>query len=272
MQGVNKLVRGANEDPRRFWGVVGTIGIASAALYLMQAGDDEYDALPDYVRDTYWPVKLGDKWLYIPKPFEVGVLGTVIERFTELMFAGDDYKAGDFANTLTSLLINNLSMNPVPQVILPAAEAWYNYDMFRGAPIDSMAMQRLLPEDRYTANTSAGAVFLGNTLGASPQKIEHLVVGYLGWLGTQVLNVSDMLGRTMMDLPSSTKWDMTQTQNWFIAGDFVKQEGSTPSKYSNRFYDVQRDINQIYATASAARGVGDMDRYRELMDDPSGGR
>lgn len=268
MQGLNKLVRGANEDPRRFWGVVGTIGMASAALYLMQAGDDEYDALPDYVRDTYWPIKLGDKWVYIPKPFEVGVLGTVIERATELAVAGDDYQTKDFARTLGSLLINNLSLNPVPQIILPAAEAWYNYDMFRDAPIDSMAMQRLLPEDRYTANTSAGAVFLGQTLGASPQKIEHLVVGYLGWLGIQVLNVSDMLGRTMMDLPSSTKWDMSQSQNWFIVGDFLKEEGSTPSKYSNRFYEVQREINQIYSTANAARGVGDMDRYRELMDDP----
>lgn len=268
MQGLNKLVRGANEDPRRFWSVVGTIGMASAALYLMQAGDDEYDALPDYVRDTYWPIKLGDKWLYIPKPFEVGVLGTVIERATELAVAGDDYQSKDFARTLGSLLINNLSLNPVPQVILPAAEVWYNYDMFRDAPIDSMAMQRLLPEERYTANTSAGAVFFGQTLGASPQKIEHLVVGYLGWLGTQVLNVSDMLGRTMMDMPSSTKWDMSQSQNWFIVGDFLKEEGSTPSKYSNRFYEVQREINQIYATANAARGVGDMDRYRELMDDP----
>lgn len=271
LQGMSKLYRGAKNDPRRFWGVVGTIGAASALLYLLNADDDEYKSLPGYVRDTYWPIKVGGKWVYVPKPFEVGSMASVIERFTELAVAGDDYKARDFKDTIFSILVNQLQMNPVPQIILPAAEAWYNYDTFRGREIDSMAMQRLMPGDRYNANTSAGAVALGRAMNISPQKLEHLVSGYFGWLGLQALNVSDLLGRTAMDLPSSTKRDMTQTNNWFIVGDFVKESGTTPSKYTNRFYDVQREINQIYATANAARSSGDIERYNELMSDPKMG-
>ena len=268
LQGMSKLYRGAKNDPRRFWGVVGTIGAASALLYLLNADDDEYKALPNHVRDTYWPVKVGGKWVYIPKPFEVGSMASVIERFTELAVAGDDYQARDFRDTIFSILVNQLEMNPVPQIILPAAEAWYNYDMFRGQAIDSMAMERLMPGDRYDANTSAGAVAVGRMLNVSPKKLEHMVNGYFGWLGLQALNISDLLGRSMMDLPASTKRDMSQTNNWFIVGDFVKEPGSGASKYSARFYDVQRDINQIYATANYARSVGDLERYQELLSDP----
>lgn len=268
LQGMSKLYRGAKNDPRRFWGVVGTIGAASALLYLLNADDDEYKALPNHVRDTYWPVKVGGKWVYIPKPFEVGSMASVIERFTELAVAGDDYQARDFRDTIFSILVNQLEMNPVPQIILPAAESWYNYDMFRGQAIDSMAMERLMPGDRYDANTSAGAVAVGRMLNVSPKKLEHMVNGYFGWLGLQALNISDLLGRSMMDLPASTKRDMSQTNNWFIVGDFVKEPGSGASKYSARFYDVQRDINQIYATANYARSVGDLERYQELLSDP----
>ena len=268
MQGLNKLQRGAHENPARFWGVVSTIGVASALLYLLQADDDDYTKLPDHVRDTYWAIKMGGTWFYVPKPFEVGVLATVIERGTELAVAGNDYKAEDFKRTLTGLLINNLSLNPVPQVILPLGEAYYNYDMFRGAPIESAAMQKLLPEERYDAKTSSAAIAAGRALGVSPKVLEHLITGYLGWVGTQILNVSDILGRSMMDLPSSQKWDMGQTDNWFIVGDFLKDVDATPSKYVTRYYEVQRQISQMYETANAARKIGDGEKYRSIMAEP----
>lgn len=268
LQGMDRLVRGAAADPRRFWAVAGTIGMASALLYLIQGDDDEYQALPDYVRDTYWPVKMGGVWAYIPKPFEVGALGTVVERFTELMLAGNDYQARDFRDSMVGILTNTLAMNPVPQIIKPAGEAWFNYDMFRDQPIDSMAMERLLPQERFNANTSAAAVGIGRALEVSPQKVEHLVRGYFGWLGTQALNVGDLMARPFMDMPASPKRDLSSVNNWLVAGDLFKEAGTTPSKYSERFYRVQREINAIYATASQARNLGDMEQYRELMSRP----
>jgi hypothetical protein len=265
---MDRLVRGAAADPRRFWSVAGVIGMASALLFMLQGDDDEYKALPDYVRDTYWPVKLGGVWAYIPKPFEVGALGTVVERFTELMLAGEDYQVRDFRDTMVGVLTNTLAMNPVPQIVKPIGEAWFNYDMFRGQAIDSMAMERLLPQERFNANTSAAAVAAGRALEVSPQKVEHLVRGYFGWLGTQALNVGDLMARPFMDMPASPKSDLSQVNNWLVAGDMFKEVGTTPSKYSERFYNVQREINAIYATASQARNLGNMEQYRELMSRP----
>ena len=71
-----------------------------------------------------------------------------------------------------------------------------------------------------------------------------------------------------MDMPASPKSDLTQVNNWLVAGDLFKEVGTTPSKYSERFYHVQREINAIYATASQARNLGNMEQYRELMSRP----
>ncbi|PAT31890.1 hypothetical protein CLI92_09010 [Vandammella animalimorsus] len=268
VQGMDRLVRGAARDPRRFWAVTGLIGMASAVLYLLNADDDEYRAMPDYIRNTYWPVKMGGKWYYIPKPFEVGAMGTVVERFTELVFSDGDYQAKDFKDSVMSILMNSLSMNLTPQLIKPAAEAWFNYDMFREQAIEGMALERLLPEDRYDANTSAAAIAAGRALGASPKKIEHLIRGYFGWLGVQALNAGDWMARPMMDLPESPKSDLSSVNNWFVVGDMVKDSGTIPSKYAERFYRLQSEINEIYASASNARRLGELQRYQELVSRP----
>lgn len=121
--------------------------------------------------------------------------------------------------------------------------------------------------DRFTASTSAGAVALGKALGLSPQRLEHLVRGHFGWLGTQALNVSDHLARPLSGLPESPRRDLSRLDNWFVVGDFVKESDPRSSKYIQRFYDEQREVNQVYAAFSQARELGDLDRARELAGD-----
>src|SRR5690606_35158840 len=143
----------------------------------------------------------------------------------------------DFATNLAGILSSQLQMDPIPQIVRPATEALFNYDMFRRAPIDNLGQMRLLPEDRYTARTSAGAIAAGRVVGMSPQRIERLVEGYLGWIGTQVLNVSDHLMRATGMMPRGPQQDATKTDNLFVLGSFVREAGSGSSKYITRFYD-----------------------------------
>lgn len=267
LQGMYKLGRGASADPRRFLAVAGAVAMASTLLFLLNKDDEEFKQLPDWVRDTYWWVRIPgtEKALYLPKPFEVGVMGSVAERLTELALSGDDYQAGDFASTAGSLLWNQLSMSPVPQAFKPLMEAAFNYDSFRDRPIDSMGQERLPAEERYTARTSASAVAAGQLTGISPQRIEHLVRGYFGWLGTQALNTADYLTRGITDLPSNPKSDLTNPDNWTLFGDFVKAaDPGSGSKYLTRFYEMQHQIDQLYASASEARKVGDLERLQQL--------
>lgn len=268
LQGIYKLGRAAKSDPKRFALVTGAVALASSLLYLLQKDDDDYKELPDWVRDTYWYVKLGDQALYIPKPFEIGALGSIAERGLEFALAGDDYTASDFASTVTSILADQLAMNPVPQIAKPAIEAAFNYDTFRGAAIDSMGQERLAPRDRYTASTSTGAVLAGKALNISPQRIEHLARGYFGWLGTQVLNVTDIATRPLTDLPSNPNRDLGQINNIFILGDFIKKsEIGAGSKYLSRFYDSQNEINEVYASLNNARKIGEIEYSERLSKD-----
>ena len=71
--------------------VIGTLVLASVLYEISMDEDEEYKSLPDWVRDTYWPVKIpgtkatgGLRWFYIPKPFEIGAIASVAQRFTRL--------------------------------------------------------------------------------------------------------------------------------------------------------------------------------------------
>jgi len=266
LQGMYKLGRAAKGDFERFSTVTGTVALASALLYLLQHDDEEYQALPDWARDAYWCINLGGTMLFIPKPFEVGALGSVVERGTELMVAGEDYQARDFARSVTSIISDQLQMNPVPQAVRPLMEVAFNRDTFRGRPIDGMGQERLPAEDRYTARTSAAAVMAGRATNVSPQRIEHLVKGYFGWLGVQALNVADIATRPMTSLPSNPARDMTSVSNWPVAGEFLRDASSVSSKYVERFYTMQQQNEELYAAFSAARAAGDIDRAMKLAD------
>lgn len=271
LQGMYKLGRGAVENPARFAAVSGAVAMASALLYLGMKDDDDYKQLPDWARNTYWITKLPgtDRFVYIPKPFEVGALGSVVERGTELAFGGDDFRLGDFGKSVASILAEQLSMDPTPQLIKPAMEAAFNYDRFRDRAIDSVGQERLPASERFTASTSAGAVALGRALNVSPQRLEHLVRGYFGWLGTQALNVTDYAARPLSGLPENPRRDLSRLDNWFVVGDFVKDADPRSSKYIQRFYDEQRDINEVYAAYMQARQLGDIDRAQDLAADES---
>jgi len=210
-----KLGRGAAADPARFTVVTGAVAMASALLYLGMKDDDDYKQLPDWARNSFWITKLPgtNQFVYIPKPFEIGALGSVVERGTELAFGGDDFRLADFGKTVGAILTEQLAMNPVPQIVKPAMEAAFNYDSFRERDIDTVRQQRLPASDRFTASTSAGAVALGRTLGISPQRLEHLVRGYFGWLGTQALNVSDHLARPLSGLPDNPRRDLNRSSS-----------------------------------------------------------
>lgn len=269
LQGLHKLGRGAKADPRRFMAVTGAVALASALLYLANRDDEDFQALPDWVRDTYWWVRLPgtNRALFIPKPFEVGALGSVVERGTEVMLAGEDYKAADFMDTLRSILTNQLAMNPIPQIFRPAQEAAFNWNAFQDRPIDSMGQERLPAEDRFTARTSAGAIGAGKLTGISPQRIEHLVRGYFGWLGTQALAVSDMVGRSVFDMPSNPAHDFTRPENIAVVGAFIRPTDASGSKYTNRYFRDLDAVQQLYAAWSSARKAGEYERAAELYKD-----
>ena len=114
------------------------------------AGDD-WKKREEWDRNGYWWFKFGDTAFRIPKPFEIGAMATLAERSWELAF--DEEMTGKrFRKQVQTLLADNLSMNPIPQMIKPVIDVYANKDSFTGRPIETMDMERLRADYRFSVH------------------------------------------------------------------------------------------------------------------------
>jgi hypothetical protein len=167
-----------------------------------------------------------------------------------------------FMKQVMTLLSDNLAMNITPQVIKPMLDVYANKDSFSGRPIESMSMERLIPEERFNNNTSmtargtskalnkvAGA-FNGQSL--SPVEIDHLLRGYFGWLGSFVVDVGDIIAR-----PTTGQVDKPTPDYWKVAtGGMVSDKNQASSRYVSQMYTQAKEIEQAYGTYRQLQKTG----------------
>lgn len=226
------------------------VGLASTLLYLTYKDDEDFKAREQWDRDTYWWFKVGDTAYRIPKPFEVGALGTIAERLAEQIV--DQEATGSlFAQRMGAMLGQTFAFDPTPQLVKPALEVYANRSTFTGRPIETLDMERLSPELRRRYSTSALAIGASEAglgrAGVSPVQIEHLIRGYFGWLGTQALLIGDYAARPAMGLPERPA---KQTDIPLI-GDLLQRfaPDGRSSRYVTEFYDQLQQVRQIAADA-----------------------
>ena len=273
LQGLYKLGRGASEDPRKFAITTGAVAMVSIALMAAYADDDDWKKREDWDRNGNWWFKIGGVAFRIPKPFEIGAIGTLAERGVEL-FTNDEFTLKRFLSQVKHIMSDNLAMNPVPQAIKPIIDVYANKDAFSGRPIESMGMERLQSEYRYTANTSMVArgastalnTISRNTIGEeslSPVQIDSMLRGYFGWLGTFIVGGADMLTRPLTNEPSRPQADYLKVVTQGIA----RQLPEPSSKYVSAVYDQAKILEQAYATHRQLIREGKVDDAREFAED-----
>lgn len=258
MQGLYKLGRGARDNPQRFAAVLGATALTSLALLAMFHDDDEWKKREEWDRDNFWWFKFAGVAFRIPKPFEIGAMATLAERGAELFF-DKEMTGGRFSKVVLGLVANNLSMNPIPQAVKPILDVYANKDSFTGRPIETMGMERLQADYRFTQGTSmlarglstgvnealrgigldkAGVSFL------SPLQIDHMVRGYFAWLGTFIVSGVDTMVRPMTDAPSRAAPDY-----WKMASfGFAQEVPASHSRYVSQMYDQANVVSEAYAT------------------------
>jgi hypothetical protein len=258
LQGLYKLARaGMDKNQRRdFMTVMGTVMLASALLYLYNKDDDEYKELEDWERDTYWHFKIpGTKTFFkLPRPFEIGSIGTMAERTLEQMVDGSaDMQL--FAERMKFNLLEVFAFDPIPQAFKPALEVYSNYNRFIDRPIESMSMQRLHPTERKNIWTTETAGFMSRVADTitwgnvtlSPVQADHLIRGYFGWLGTVAMGAADQVFfKPFMDEGEETARTIHEYPMLKV---FLKNaDPNRSSRYETIFYEQLREINQTYGT------------------------
>ena len=143
--------------------------VAGATLLLaaMNAGEDWYERLPDWERDTYWHIKVGDELFRIPKPFELGVMfATVPERLGRLALNESGIAPNDETGktVLASLGWNLWNTSQIFTMPSPVSAAWQigtNENSFTKLPIETQADQSVSKSQRYSEHTSPTLVAAG---------------------------------------------------------------------------------------------------------------
>jgi hypothetical protein len=271
-QGLYKLGRAAKQNPRRFGAVTGAVALASIALMLAYYDDEDWKQREDWDRDVYWWFKIGDTAYRIPKPFEIGAIGTIAERSMELvvsqLIAEDGEMTGQrFMERMRAMLRETFAMNPVPQLFKPMMDIYSNIDSFTGRQIETRGMERLSKSERAHANTSIVARALGSAgeyTGLSPIQIDHLIRAYFGWLGSHTAMAVDVMAAPFDDIERASRRFPTDT---FVIGDFVKGLPADQSRYVEDFYKQAKRVSEIMADIRQAREVGDIEKAREIAED-----
>lgn len=272
--GLHKLGRAAKEDPRRFATVAGSVMLASLALMLAYRDDEDWKRREDHDRDAHWWFKIGGTAFRIPKPFEIGAMGTLAERTAELMI--DPEMTGQrFSKRVSAMLFQTFNFDPTPQAFKPLLDVYANKDSFTGRPIESMSDERLRPQDRIGPRTSEVARFLGQ-LGLpdpaqlakgeytplSPKQVDFLLRGYFGWFGTVAQTIPDYGIRPLLDRGERPAMRLKDV---FLAGNFLESLPSGSSRYVTTLYEQAREIEQAYASYHAALKSGDTEKAAQIL-------
>lgn len=250
--------------------VSAAVGLASMALYAAFKDDEEFKKRDDWDRDNFWWFRLPgmDYAFRIPKPFEIGAFGTLIERTMDQIY-DEGAEGKDFVKALERMATDTFAFN-LPQVIKPMVDIYANRDSFTGSPIESAGMERLSKAERMTDNTSPLAialgglsnVFLPEKMELSPVQVDYLIKGYFGWMGAQASWVSHY---AVMPFQEGTKPDNKWTDT--LSAGFVRSLPSNQSRYVNAFYENAKEISQAYADMRHYAELGDSAKVEQIIQE-----
>jgi hypothetical protein len=249
--------------------VMGAVALASLMLYMAFKDDEEFKKREQWDRDNFWWFKLPgmEAAFRVPKPFEIGALGTVAERVAEqIMDQGVEGKV--FGQSLSRMMTDTFAINPTPQMFKPLIDLYSNKDSFTGAPIETAGMERLSKAERIADRTSPLAiglskvsnVFLPESMEVSPVQTDYTIKAYLGWLGGTISATSHY---AVQPFSKSAYPDANWTETMSMG--FIKTLPATQSKYVTAFYENNKEISQAYADMRHFAQLGQADKVQEIL-------
>jgi len=266
---------GDKEKAQRFATMTSAIALASILLYGAYKDDEDFQRREGWDRDNFWWFKIGDIQFRIPKPFEIGAVGTIAERTYE-QIADDSVEGKVFGERLNHILMDTFSLNPMPQMIKPLIDLYANKDSFTSAPIESAGMERLSKQERLNNKTSGVAIALGgisegaakiltfnpDAQGFSPVQMDYAIKAYLGWLGATAVSTADLAVEPFTE-GTRVRPPVIDT----LAMGFIKTEPQTQSKYMTQFYENNARLQSALADMRHYAELGDMEKVAKIMEE-----
>lgn len=233
------------------------------AYALLMSDDEEYEKLPDHVRDTNWVLPYGKALGFtpaIPIPAELAFFFKAIPervlRYYKYQGTEDERAAIDVLKELTKRGVDVFSSpNLMAQGIRPLVENLINYSFFLGRPLESQSQLALRPFERYGTGTSESMKAVGSlledaanatgmeTFAISPIKLENALRGLFGTSMGLALSVSDALL-----YPNRTDRPLHQQIGSQITGVSAVMKDPVGTRFMDEIYDLEKRTAQVYGT------------------------
>lgn len=295
IQGGDKLVRAWRDDPKGMT-IKSTLFITlpTIALWYLNKDNSAYQELPQWEKDTFFHIPAGDKFIKIPKPFELGLLyGTTFERMLQYFDDKSTGRNGVGFKGLGDRAIDTLLPDVLPTALSPIWEWWSNYSKFRQRNIVPQSQEKLPDKLQYGSNTSMVARKIGDTLNVSPYKVDNTIMGYGGNLARLGLDITDAIGGANEKRPTKGVTELPEIRRFFakpyqssdsvqrVYDDFKEQEklhnelkltGQRPEGYDPKLYNKLKNAqNSFKAINKASKKIIDSetmssDTKREKLD------
>lgn len=295
IQGGDKLVRAWRDDPKGMT-IKSTLFITlpTIALWYLNKDNSAYQELPQWEKDTFFHIPAGDKFIKIPKPFELGLLyGTTFERMLQYFDDKSTGRNGVGFKGLGDRAIDTLLPDVLPTALSPIWEWWSNYSKFRQRNIVPQSQEKLPDKLQYGSNTSMVARKIGDTLNVSPYKVDNTIMGYGGNLARLGLDITDAISGANEKRPTKGVTELPEIRRFFakpyqssdsvqrVYDDFKEQEklhnelkltGQRPEGYDPKLYNKLKNAqNSFKAINKASKKIIDSetmssDAKREKLD------
>jgi hypothetical protein len=264
--GRSGVYRERKKNILRFVGRAGLMVGLTGFYYAMVSDDELYQNENPEVRDNYYiiPIKKADLAnrepgfaFKVPIPFEVGILfKTIPERIMDAYYK--DAPSKDLRDSLVRATTSTLAINPFPQAVLPILETAVNYDTFTGRSIIPQYMLDRDPIAQSKFGTNELARRLGEATGISPLKLDHLMNGYLGSLGTYTLDAVDSVLRDNDRAYPERKW---------FEYPFVRRFFSTAMRpgLQEQFYELDARVNGVVQSMNTLRKENRVDELQTYI-------
>lgn len=298
IQGLDKFVRNFSGEngARGFIGAVSKaamLGIAPSVLnHLLSGGlggdaDDDYEALPDYVKDNYYVFKRDNgEFIRIPKGRMISVLGSAARRTLELAQGEKNAFEGFLSNAESQVGSTNPLKENIFSPLIQAygsenGEAWYGGDLVPSR------LQDLPTAEQYDESTDELSKLIGKVFNISPYKVNYVIDQYSGGLGDILLpmsskkasNDSDSFGDYLL-APIKDKFVVNSTDDNKFAGELfdMSDELTTKANSSNAtdedklknqyINSVKSDMSKLYQKKREIQNsdLSKSEKYKQVQE------
>jgi hypothetical protein len=249
----------------------------SMAYALLMSEDEAYQNANDDERLNNWFVYVPgiDEPVRVPIPFELGIVFKALPE-SIVNVARGDRTAAEAIKALAKMVGNAAPIGPssIPQGVKAPFEVLADYSFFSGRSIVGDRLKDVDPAERFNANTSEIAKFIGKGTGQipilgeylSPVQIEYLVRGYTGSLPLAVASLTNPLfGGEAGEKPTARASDLP------VVGSLFQPKDATG--LINRAYKDMESVQRARATYDKLMEEGRekeadayADRFADLLD------